>query len=248
MTSSQTTTARIRRATKADLEELSHVLARSYARDPFDNWVKGAKHMISSANTRDPGELKALEHMRYFQWSLTRLFLFCGEIDVVVVPIEGKEKIVAVTSWVEPGKTADPNPLHMLRMRIFRIWRAWGLKPLQRMLLDFIPRTDKVKKAAFQARGKEIKNAWYLAVVATDPDHEGHGYTSMMVRARFKTIGSLPIQLEASNPKARDIYAHYGFELIEAVIMGKGKVDSDGLIAHGEKATGVPSFVMVKWE
>lgn len=28
--------------------------------------------------------------------------------------------------------------------------------------------------------------------------------------------------------------------------MGVGQVDSDGLIAHGEKATGVPSFVMIK--
>ena len=136
MATSQATQARVRRATKADIEELSHVLARSYARDPFDNWVKGAKHMLSSANTKDPRELKALEHMRYFQWSLARLFLFCGQIDVVVVPVDGREKIVAVTCWVEPGKTADPSPLYMLRMRIFRVWRAWGLKPLQVRTVD----------------------------------------------------------------------------------------------------------------
>ncbi|KZV74861.1 hypothetical protein PENSPDRAFT_748964 [Peniophora sp. CONT] len=249
MVSSQTTPARIRRATEADLEELSSLLARSFARDPFFHWVKGGTlRAVSSANTEDPGELKALEHMRYFQWSLARQFLFCGQIDVVVIEVDGREKIVACTCWVEPGKTADPSPLFMLRMRIFRVWRAWGLKSITRMLLDFLPRTEKVTKQALRTRGLGLKDAWYLGIVSTDPEYEGLGYTSMMLRERFKTIGSNPVHLEATTPKSRDIYVHFGFQLIEPVIMGEGDVDSDGLVAQGEKATGVPSFVMVKWE
>ena len=35
-------------------------------------------------------------------------------------------------------------------------------------------------------------------------------------------------------------------QLVEPVLMGVGKVDSDGLLVQGEKATGVPSFVMIK--
>ncbi|KZV69029.1 hypothetical protein PENSPDRAFT_652717 [Peniophora sp. CONT] len=248
MASSQTTAARIRRATKADLKELSLVLARSFARDPCYNWIKGATHMISSANTKDDGELKALEHMRYTQWSMARLYLLCGEVDVVVAQVMGREKIVACTCWVQPGKTADPTPLYLLRMRVFRVWRAWGSNSIKNVILDYLPRTHKVTEQALQARGMELKDTWYLGIVATDPDYEGRGYTSMMVRERFKTIGSRAVHLETSTTKARGIYEHYGFQVVDTVVVGEGKVDSDGLFAHGEKATGVTNFIMVKWE
>ena len=52
------------------------------------------------------------------------------------------------------------------------------------MLMDFIPRTDKVKKDAFRARGMELKDAWYLGMVATDPDHEGRGVYTPHIRCR----------------------------------------------------------------
>ncbi|VDB84631.1 unnamed protein product [Peniophora sp. CBMAI 1063] len=248
MASSLTTQARIRRATKADIEELSHVMARSFANDPFEHWVKGAKRPISDLDTKDPEEVKALKHMRYFQWTLARLFLLHGQVDVVVVHADGREKIVSCICWVEPGKTADPGLISIMRMRPLRVLRAWGFKPFQRMILEFSPRIEKAKKQAFGARGTNMKDAWYLGIAATDPDYEGHGYASLIIKERFKTIGSTPIHLEASNPRARDIYEHYGFQLVETVRFGVGKVDSDGLTAEGEKAIGVPDFVMIKWE
>ncbi|VDB86618.1 unnamed protein product [Peniophora sp. CBMAI 1063] len=242
------TSARIRRATQADLEDLSFMLARSFARDTSYNWIKGATHTISSANTQDPGELEALEQMRFLQWSLACLYLVCGQIDLVVVTIEGREKIVACTCWVEPGKETDPGFRGLFRLRLFRIWRAWGLRPFKRMVLEFVPQVEKVEKQAFSTRGKNMKDAWHLGIVSTDPDHEGHGYVSMMLRNRFETIGPHPVYLEASSPRSRDVYAHFGFQLIEPVLLGAGKVDSEGLIATGEKATGVQNFIMVKWE
>ena len=128
---SPSTTARLRKATAHDLEELSLVLARSFARDTSYNWVKGATHMISSANTKEPEELKALEHMRYFQWSMARLYLLAGQVDVVVTQVGGEEKIVACTCWAGPGKGQDLRLSYLLRMRLFRIWRAWGLRPFK---------------------------------------------------------------------------------------------------------------------
>ncbi|VDB86619.1 unnamed protein product [Peniophora sp. CBMAI 1063] len=246
MASSQSTPAHIRKATKADLNELSLVLARSFARDPFYNWIKGATHMISSANTQDPKELKALEQFRYLQWSLAHLFMSRGEVDVVVIHVDGRQKIVASTAWVGPGKSTDITIVQMLRMRLDKVYRAWGLGAFKRMLADYVPRTEKAAEQAFKDQGKVSTDAWHLLNVSTDPDYEGRGYTSMMLRARFKAIGSLPVYLEASNPKARDIYLHYGFQLVETVILGEGKVDADGLTVRGEKATGTPDFVMIK--
>ena len=136
MSTSRSTSARIRKATAADLEELSLVLARGFARDPFCNWIAGAIEIISSANTKDTGETKAIEQLRYLQWTLARLFLFCGEIDVVVIHVDGHEKIVATTSWIEPGKPMEPTFLQLPRMRLFRIWKAWGSGPFKVRLID----------------------------------------------------------------------------------------------------------------
>ena len=133
------------------------------------------------------------------------MFLFCGEIDVVVVHVDGHEKIVATTSWIEPGKTMEPTLLQLSRMRLFRIWKAWGMGPFkvrpidsrrccvahippQRMVADYVPRTEKVAEVAFQARGKSPKDAWHLVNVCTDPDYEGRGRCTSSVRARISHI------------------------------------------------------------
>ena len=45
----------------------------------------------------------------------------------------------------------------------------------QRMFKEFLPRIEESKRQAFLARGKKLEDAWYLGILATDPDHEGHG-------------------------------------------------------------------------
>ena len=45
----------------------------------------------------------------------------------------------------------------------------------KRSLIEFLPRIEKVEKQAFRKRGGRPKDAWHLGIVATDPDHEGHG-------------------------------------------------------------------------
>ena len=48
-------------------------------------------------------------------------------------------------------------------------------RPHQRLLVEFLPRIEDAKKRALQARGMDMKDAWYLAILATDPDYEGRG-------------------------------------------------------------------------
>jgi len=204
--------------------------------------------MVSSANTRDKRDLNTIRKLRYYEESVLRLMLLVGQVDVVVVPLsDGREKIVASTMWIEPGVKADPSFIQLIRMKTFRVLRSWGFGVLKRFYLEFTPRTEQVKKRTFASKGEDVNNAWYLVIVATDPDHEGHGYASMMIRARFKKIEPRVIHLEASSPRARDIYSHLGFELGEEISYGKGKVDEFGIPARGEMAVGITSFVMAKW-
>lgn len=46
---------------------------------------------------------------------------------------------------------------------------------------------------------------------------------------------NVPAWLEAINDHARDVYAHFGFHVVETVRIGEGKVDSTGNVAGGER-------------
>ncbi len=48
----------------------------------------------------------------------------------------------------------------------------------------------------------------------------------------------LPTWLDATNEHARDVYAHFGFEVVEEVVIGKGCLDGKGnLVPGGEGVT-----------
>ena len=53
----------------------------------------------------------------------------------------------------------------------------------------------------------------------------------------------LPIWLEATNEHARDVYAHFGFEIVEEVIIGEGSVDENGNLVAGGK--GIATYGMI---
>lgn len=40
----------------------------------------------------------------------------------------------------------------------------------------------------------------------------------------------VPVWLEAINEHARDVYAYFGFEIVEQITIGQGVIDSDGWI------------------
>jgi hypothetical protein len=170
-------------------------MTRSFARDPYENWLGNVRHMVSHANTTDDAELEVMRRLSYFQESVVLRMLMCGEIDVVVVPDGAGEKIVATTMWVQPGKAANPSFFQVFRLRPWRIIRAWGFRVLkvglidqllgsvidntcQKIFLDFIPAIEKVNKQAFAAKSLNEAESWYLCIVATDPDYEGRGTRS----------------------------------------------------------------------
>jgi len=53
----------------------------------------------------------------------------------------------------------------------------------------------------------------------------------------------LPAWLEATNEHARDVYAHFGFKVVEEVVIGEGKIDERGNLVDGGK--GVVIYGMI---
>ncbi|KAJ7219011.1 hypothetical protein B0H12DRAFT_1224347 [Mycena haematopus] len=69
---------------------------------------------------------------------------------------------------------------------------------------------------------------------------------SMLLQEAFRHAPSATFTLEATTSRSRDVYKHYAFEVIEEVVVGKGKVDPLGVTASGDAATGFPIYPTIR--
>ncbi|KAK0450580.1 uncharacterized protein EV420DRAFT_741197 [Desarmillaria tabescens] len=158
----------------------------------------------------------------------------------------GGEKVVGVTVCLQPGQTFDMPLGKLLKAGVWSVLRGWGFRGLKRILLDFVPPVEKALSKAFKARNLDRLDSWHLLAIAVDPDWQGKGVSSVLLKDCFSRANHKPIHLEASSSKSRDIYKHLGFEVDEELLLGKGQVDCCGLSAKGAEAIGIPEWVMTK--
>ena len=79
------------------------------------------------------------------------------------------------------------------------------------------------------------------------PTLRSTGLAKAIMRDHQQTAqaANLPIWLEATTPRSRDLYLSMGFEEIEEIVLGKGKVAVDSSLQPG--GPGVPLWAMVWW-
>jgi N-acetylglutamate synthase-like GNAT family acetyltransferase len=111
------------------------------------------------------------------------------------------------------------------------------------MLIEFEPRTASARSGAIAKKEKYF----YLFFIGTREDCQGRGHASTLIRHHqiLATEANLPIWLEATTAKSRDIYLKLGFKVVQEIVIGKGRVGSDGLVTKAENAVGVPLWGMV---
>ncbi|KXX74865.1 putative increased recombination centers protein 11 [Madurella mycetomatis] len=81
----------------------------------------------------------------------------------------------------------------------------------------------------------EQKKHWYLFIMGTSLSRRRQGLASeLLVYAQNQARNDgRPIWLEATTGVSRDLYLKHGFTTVSEVILGKGKVGSDGLPRKG---------------
>ena len=113
------------------------------------------------------------------------------------------------------------------------------------MLLEFEPQTASARSLALARKEKYF----YIFFVGTREDCRGRGLASSLIRhyQKIATEANVPVWLEATTAKSRDIYLKLGFEVVEEIVLGKGRVGGDGLVVKGkgEEAMGVRVWGMV---
>jgi ribosomal protein S18 acetylase RimI-like enzyme len=67
---------------------------------------------------------------------------------------------------------------------------------------------------------------WYLLGLGVDPDYQGQGYASTLLKAMFARIDKerLPSYLETQNANNVPIYQHCGFKVVEESIVPNTRV------------------------
>jgi hypothetical protein len=94
----------------------------------------------------------------------------------------------------------------------------------------------------------KLRPFYHLSFLGRNPDQPSTpGAISAVVlpfleRAREENV---PAWLEATSPRAVAIYQHFGFQVCEEVVIGRGKCDDRGYPCSGEQATGVSAWGMI---
>ncbi|TFK50597.1 hypothetical protein OE88DRAFT_273496 [Heliocybe sulcata] len=233
------------RLTKAsELDALVTIQRRAFIEDPEFNYFGSPL----SDDVDSPGKQDLETFFRF----LTKACLRCGaRITVAVVPEASGEKICASTIWMPPDKRISLVKVGALvTSGVFSVIKGWKFNGLMRVGVEYGAVSEKALKEAYAAKGvkQSPDTSWYLQLACTDPNEQGKGYMSMLMRDLFAHASARICTLEATTAKSRDRYAHFGFELFKEVRMGAGKVNKDGLPAKGKEAEGVPIYSMVKWE
>ncbi|KAK0470082.1 uncharacterized protein EV420DRAFT_1663136 [Desarmillaria tabescens] len=238
-----TPAATVRLATEDDCGEVATLLTRAFANDPAMNWWGGVEKetAVTNLNKLDAGMKKTMENLHRFQSCVVHATMNAGGIiTLALVPKsdgEPGEQIVAVALWMTPGKTFDLPFTTLIKSGAF-----------SRFFVNFTPHVEESLHKSFKSRNLDRLDSWHLLEMVVDPDWEGKGFCSLLMKDGYSRASPKPIHLEATTPKSKDIYLHYGFEIDSEHVFGKGQVDKAGHAAKGAEATGYPEWVMTKWE
>jgi GNAT superfamily N-acetyltransferase len=106
----------------------------------------------------------------------------------------------------------------------------------------FVSKKLVARKMAFSRYSSDVKKRvvpgrhWYLQILAVDPDFQGKGYASRLLRpmlARADREG-VPCYLETQLAKNVDLYKHFGFRVAEEGTIPESNVYSWAMVRDGK--------------
>ncbi|KAJ5473160.1 Acyl-CoA N-acyltransferase [Penicillium sp. IBT 31633x] len=148
----------------------------------------------------------------------------------------------AASVLVPPGQCFD-NIWTLLSAGFLGVlWRI-GFPGLKRLWFEFSGMTDNAKRKGLHGQTQY----YYVFSIGTEQAHRGKGLAKAILLDHQQTAqaANLPIWLEATTPTSRGLYLSMGFEEVEKILLGKGKVAADASLQPD--GPGVPLWAMVWW-
>ncbi|TRM64139.1 hypothetical protein BD626DRAFT_493929 [Schizophyllum amplum] len=227
-----------------ELPVLSRTAARAFASHPMPNYFS---NQTTSIHLQENGKnAKSMRQLTHFEESTLRTaMLIGGRIMVVVVPEgNGKERIAACAAWIPPNSPSMDGLAVLVRAKSHRVVFDWGLTSLKRVTVEYLPTIQKRRIKMLRKRGVKGSDYWYLELLFTNPEDEGHGYCGQLLREMEAFDSTRILTLDASTERSIGVYKHYGWEIYDEFRLGVGKAGEDGTKATGEKSKGVLNVMM----
>ncbi|MFC1950872.1 GNAT family N-acetyltransferase [Chloroflexota bacterium] len=190
---------------KDQIVPAAEMLARAFEDDP----------LFKSLIPDDEKRRKKATHL--FTFTL-KLGIRYGEVYTT------SQNLEAITVWMRP----DEDNINL--------WKALrcGVIPL---IFRVGPRLMK-KMNAVDGYGERVRKRlapsryWYLAILGVDPDHQGKGHASELMKPMLKRIDGegLPCYLETDTEKNISMYQHFGFKLLEHIDVTEYNTQFDAML------------------
>lgn len=185
----------VRPAQKADVGDLSRVLARAFYDDPVMSWML----------PDDGARLKALT--RAFSGLARHHFLPRGGSEVGT-----RGGVVgAATLWDPPGQR-KASRLEELIMMPTMLWAFRSRVAASVQVMELMEKHHPEEPH------------WYLMVIGSDTAVRGGGFGQALMRSRLDRCDAerVPAYLENSNPKNESYYLRFGFEVMGEINLPDG--------------------------
>ncbi|KAJ5171936.1 hypothetical protein N7492_004529 [Penicillium capsulatum] len=157
--------------------------------------------------------------------------------DALITEADGFK---AASVLIPPGRHIDNVWTLLYAGLLCFLWKI-GFPGLKRLWTEFSGMTDNAKKKGLRGH----QRYYYIFSIGTGYEHRGKGLAKAIMRYHQSTAQAenLPIWLEATNPSSRRLYLSLGFEEVEEIVLGNGKVAADATIQPG--GPGVSLYAMV---
>ncbi len=182
------------RAAPGDVGALSSVFARAFDDDPLSLYLFGGPR------------LRAAGLARFFSIQLRHTYLRHGEVWTT-------PDRAGAALWAPPTM---PRPGAMDLVRILPVLpylSVWGRKT-----------PDVIRLLAAYERARPRQAHWYLGTLGTDPDRQGRGVGSALLRVVLDRLDAdaVPAYLESSKQRNLAFYARHGFEVTGEILTPRG--------------------------
>jgi len=187
------------RLQKWQVKTACDVLSRAFINDAFLNYLE--------ANEKKRAHIQ--EHYTTFELNYGILY---GEAYTTSLNMEG------IAVWIHSDNLKDT---------LWRFIRSGGLNlvfNINPIVLNKMKRADDYFQA-FYRRHAPFPH-WYLALLGVDTQFQGKGYAGKLLEPMFARIDkeNLPCYLETEPEGNVSFYQHYGFEVIDEVVIPKTNV------------------------
>ena len=188
------------RLEKDRIKEAAEIFSRAFEEDPLLRWF-----FPESSSRKEMS-------FSYFKFRIKFGVLF-GEVYATSQKLEG------LAIWF-PSKKMD--------MTYWRMIKSGGMKLLKELGVGTVQRMMSIGNFVSHLHHRQINfSHWYLTPMGVDPDYQGKGYASRLMRSMLRRLDDerLHCFLETQNENNIEIYKHYGFKIVGKTTIPKTNLE-----------------------